>query len=59
MKNNRRSFLKKLALGSAAAMAVGAVKPRPAAARSRETVEDEILYRETPAFREYYRSLRS
>jgi hypothetical protein len=59
MKDDRRSFLKKLVLGSAAAVAVSAARPGKAAARGRKTGDGEILYRETPAFREYYRSLKS
>ncbi len=59
MKNDRRSFLKKLALGTAVAMAGSAIKPGKAAARSRKADGKEVLYRETPAFRDYYRSLKS
>ena len=59
MRDDRRSFLKKLVLGSAAAVAVSAVRPGKASARKQKTADGEILYRETPAFREYYRSLKS
>ena len=59
MKNDRRSFLKKLALGSAVAVAGSAIKPGKAAARSPKTDSHEVLYRETPAFRDYYQSLKS
>ncbi len=60
MKDDRRSFLKKLALGTAAAAVAGtALKPGKAAARERKTDRDEVLYKETPAFRDYYSSLKS
>ncbi len=60
-KKSRRSFLKKLAAGCAAAAAAGMLKPRPVTARSarERKADDEILYRETPAFKEYYDSLKS
>jgi hypothetical protein len=59
MKNDRRSFLKKLALGTAVAVAGSTIKPGKAAARNRRTDGNEVLYRETPAFRNYYQSLKS
>ncbi|NIA19034.1 MAG: twin-arginine translocation signal domain-containing protein [Xanthomonadaceae bacterium] len=59
MKNDRRSFLKKLAFGTAVVVAGSTIKPGKATARNRKTDGNEILYRETPAFRDYYRSLKS
>ncbi len=61
MENARRSFLKQLALTTAAAVAVGKLKPNrvEAAERKQPSVGGEILYRETPAFKDYYRSLKS
>ena len=60
MKDDRRSFLKKLALGTAAVAVAGTtLKPGKAAARDRKTDRDEVLYEETPAFRDYYSSLKS
>ncbi len=59
MKNDRRSFLKKLALGTAVAVAGSTIKPGKAAAQNRKTDSQEVLYQETPAFRNYYHSLKS
>ncbi|RLB70952.1 MAG: hypothetical protein DRH04_02710 [Deltaproteobacteria bacterium] len=59
MENDRRSFLKKLAFGTTVVLAGSAIKPRQAAARNRKTGDNEVLYQETPAFRDYYRSLKS
>ncbi|WP_457572696.1 hypothetical protein [Desulfolithobacter sp.] len=59
--DSRRSFLKSLLAGSAVAAGV-VTSSRPAradrASRDRQ-VQDEVLYRETAAFRDYYKTLRS
>ena len=57
---SRRSFLKTVLAGSAAAATVTlSGKKAKAAGRGTQTKNnDEILYRETPAFKEYYNSLR-
>ena len=59
MENDRRSFLKKLAFGTTVVLAGSTIKPGKAAAQSQKANINEVLYRETPAFREYYRSLKS
>jgi len=59
MNNDRRSFLKKLMFGTAVAVAGSTIKSGKAAARSQKANINEVLYRETSAFREYYRSLKS
>jgi hypothetical protein len=58
MEKSRRSFLKKLVTGTAAVTAAAAVSPvRVQAGGAKQKSTDEVLYRETPAFRDYYRSL--
>ncbi len=52
---HKRSFIKKALL---AAGAVLAISGRKKATASQKVREDEILYRETEAFRAYYESLR-
>ena len=60
MKDDRRAFLKKLAFGTAAVAVAGTViKPGKADARDRKNDCHEVLYKETPAFRDYYHSLKS
>ncbi len=66
-KGSRRSFLQSILAGSAvAAVAVaGGVKTAAAANKNggnsvgRRTSKDEILYRETADFRQYYETLKS
>ncbi|WP_456385863.1 hypothetical protein [Desulfolithobacter sp.] len=59
--DSRRSFLKSLLAGSAvAAGVVTASRPARATRTSgRRQVQDEVLYRETSAFKDYYKTLRS
>ncbi len=56
----RRSFLKKFASGTA--LVVAGLSSKSGTARAggvRQTVrDDEIMYRETEEFRDYYRSLK-
>ncbi len=57
---NRRTFLKSLIAGSAVAAGVAtAAKPAKAGVKRSSTPGDETLYRETDAFKRYYKSLRS
>ena len=51
----KRSFIKKVILAAGAVLAVGSKK---ASAKKDSHPQDEILYRETEAFRAYYESLR-
>lgn len=55
----RRSFLKRILAGSAVATTV-ALKANSAKAAKQNTAQrpEEILYRETEAFKSYYKSLR-
>ncbi|NOQ46907.1 MAG: hypothetical protein GQ559_09595 [Desulfobulbaceae bacterium] len=55
---DRRSFLKQLIAGSA--IAATALSGKTVKAKEQETVRqsDEILYRETEDFKQYYKSLR-
>lgn len=55
---DRRSFLKQMAAGSA--IAATALSGKAIKAQEQETTrqKDEILYRETEDFTEYYKSLR-
>jgi len=58
-KGNRRTFLKSLLAGSAVAASVTAVgKPLKAGVEKISPSGDETLYRETDAFKQYYKSLR-
>jgi len=52
----KRSFIKKMLLAAGTALALTTAKKTPAQAK--ESPSDEILYRETEAFRAYYESLR-
>ncbi len=52
----KRSFIKKALLAAGAALALSG--PRKVKAQKLTPQEDEILYRETKAFRAYYESLR-
>ncbi|NPB09941.1 MAG: hypothetical protein GXO17_06260 [Thermodesulfobacteria bacterium] len=52
----KRSFIKQMLFAAGAVLAVGAAKKAKAKGPEREG--DEILYRETEAFRAYYESLR-
>ena len=62
MANNdasRRSFLKTVLAGStAAAVTLSGKNTEAADAAKKKKQADEVLYRETPAFKEYYDSLR-
>ncbi len=52
----KRTFIKKLLLAAGATWVLSSSKK--AKAQERESTGDEILYRETEAFRAYYESLR-
>ena len=56
---NRRSFLKQVLAGSAVATAV-ALTSKKAGAKENKAAQrsDEVLYQETDAFKNYYKSLR-
>lgn len=59
-KNERRSFLKHIAAGSAAVTGIlTAARPVKAKAGPDKGVENEILYRESKYFKKYYKTLRS
>ncbi|BAI80795.1 conserved hypothetical protein [Deferribacter desulfuricans SSM1] len=55
-KKSRREFLKLGALATVGAVTV--LKGKKLMARSVDTAESEILYRETEDFKKYYASLR-
>ncbi len=57
---NRRSFLKHMLAGTAAVVGTAAViKPAKARPVNVSAGTDETLYRETEAFKKYYKSIRS
>ena len=65
-KGSRRSFLQSILAGSAVTAVAVATGGKTAAAAGKKdgnrrgrAPEDEILYRETPEFRQYYKTLRS
>jgi hypothetical protein len=55
---SRRSFLKTVLAGSTAAAVTLSGKTSEAVDTKRKQQTDEVLYRETPAFKKYYDSLR-
>ena len=57
--DGRRSFLKKVLTGTAVVAGV-ALSGKKAQAKQQKTVQhgDEVLYKETEAFKKYYQSLR-
>ena len=58
--DKRRSFLKQLLAGTATVVGAAAlVKPAKAGPLQVESGTGETLYRETPEFQKYYKSLRS
>ncbi len=64
-KGSRRSFLQSILAGSAVTAVAVAAGGKTAAATDNKggsrggAPEEEILYRETPEFRQYYKTLRS
>ncbi|RUM37073.1 MAG: hypothetical protein DSY50_01055 [Desulfobulbus sp.] len=55
---SRRSFLKTVLAGSAAVATVTVTGKKANAAKKGIRKTGEVLYTETPAFKEYYNSLR-
>jgi len=55
---SRRSFLKTVVAGSAAAATITLTGKKAKAANRNTEKADEVLYQETQAFKKYYNSLR-
>ncbi|OAG28174.1 hypothetical protein [Thermodesulfatator autotrophicus] len=54
--DGKRSFIKKVMVMAGAALALGSSKTR--AQKVKSSSQNEVLYRETEAFRKYYETLR-